>query len=512
MIRAASLLLALLATSEATQVPGVLGRDALDKILTPETRAAASAAHADLFAKAQAGLEISRAKARSSAQTAASKRTAEATGLTKGRRLGSLPNQPASTGTFSYFSNYINASQCGGEDYPAFVSASPGEGLGLTGCMGSENAIFDADNESAYLYCNADGGGVNFFASDDCTGTVLGKFNVSTADTPYGVCDENGTALMCGQPNKKDFNIGYNIYAVPTSMASEACDDMANVYSAIAYHSKCELALELFGIPLYYGFSCDEAGISMSIYLFKCSADYMMNQTTIIAQTEDECVLEGVGSGIAMKSQVTCGSSYFTQSTGGGGSSDDVCFSGDSTLELESGEHKALEDVAIGDRVLTVDSNGKLSYSDVVFLPHGKNNKEAVFVNMAMESGTTLKATPKHLVRTCGGELVAAESVDIGMCLNTKTGGSTVTSKTYTVASGIYSAVTNNEFLVVDGVVASPFAISHAVPHAFYHLHRAIYALAPSFLKSPLASTANALFGALAVGLYSTAATASPLK
>jgi len=208
-------------------------------------------------------------------------------------------------------------------------------------------------------------------------------------------------------------------------------------------------------------------------------------------------------------SEVTCGGNYFSQSGGGSSSSDDVCFSGDSTVELESGEHKTMQELEIGDRVLTADANGELSFSNVVFLPHGPNEKNAMFVQLTLGEGQALKATPKHLLRTCDGSLAAAGELDIGTCLETKSGAATVASKTYvTTAAGIYTAVTNNEFLVVDGVVASPFAISHALPHAFYHVHRALYATVPSVLKSPLAATANAFFGSMAVGLYWSATSA----
>jgi hypothetical protein len=39
---------------------------------------------------------------------------------------------------------------------------------------------------------------------------------------------------------------------------------------------------------------------------------------------------------------------------------------------------------------------------------------------------------------------------------------------------------------VVDGVVASPFAVSHAVPDAFYSLVRAAYKLSPAAAQSSL--------------------------
>ena len=65
---------------------------------------------------------------------------------------------------------------------------------------------------------------------------------------------------------------------------------------------------------------------------------------------------------------------------------------------------------------------------------------------------------------------------------------------------GIYSAVTlDNEFLVVDGVVASPFAMAHGLVNAYYNLHRAVYKTFPSLMKMPAVVSVNSLLGAGAV-------------
>ena len=42
------------------------------------------------------------------------------------------------------------------------------------------------------------------------------------------------------------------------------------------------------------------------------------------------------------------------------------------------------------------------------------------------------------------------------------------TTKHNVEAGGIYTAVTKNEFLVVDGIVASPFALAHGIAHSFF--------------------------------------------
>jgi hypothetical protein len=170
-----------------------------------------------------------------------------------------------------------------------------------------------------------------------------------------------------------------------------------------------------------------------------------------------------------------------------------VCFSGDDTLTLESGAAKALSEVAIGDKVQTADASGVLSFSEVVALPHAANNKLASFVHVATASGKSVKATKLHLLRQCDGSLAYAGSLAAGDCLSTVDGDEAVTKVSMTKAEGIYTAVTANEFLVVNGIVASPFAVSHDLASAYYTLHRAVAKVFPAALKSPLAAAANAL-------------------
>ena len=176
---------------------------------------------------------------------------------------------------------------------------------------------------------------------------------------------------------------------------------------------------------------------------------------------------------------------------------DDVCFHGDSTVQLASGATKTMADLEVGDSVLSADASGKLSYSDVAFKPHAANAKAATFVKVTTESGKTVTATPTHLLASCEGGLVQAKAAS---CLKTVNGNEAVTSIDTFKGKGIYSAVTlDNEFLVVDGVVASPFAMAHGIVNAYYNLHRAVYKNFPSLLKMPAVVSVNSLLAAGAI-------------
>lgn len=55
--------------------------------------------------------------------------------------------------------------------------------------------------------------------------------------------------------------------------------------------------------------------------------------------------------------------------------------------------------------------------------------------------------------------------------------------------------MTKNSFIVVNGMVASPFAHNHAVADSIYNVHRAIYSLFPSLLSSTFFKNVNEVFG-----------------
>lgn len=170
-----------------------------------------------------------------------------------------------------------------------------------------------------------------------------------------------------------------------------------------------------------------------------------------------------------------------------------LCFSGDDVVTLESGAAKKLAYVEVGDKVLATDNNGALSFSHVVALPRAANSKLASFVNVAIASGKSLKATKMYLLQTYDGALAYAGSLAVGDCLRTADGNGAMAAMAMAQAEGAYTAVTTNKFIVVNGIVASPFAVSHGLASSYYTLHRALAKVFPSALMSPFLAAANAL-------------------
>ena len=136
------------------------------------------------------------------------------------------------------------------------------------------------------------------------------------------------------------------------------------------------------------------------------------------------------------------------------------CFHASGTATLESGASKKMSELSLGDVIQIADEEGNLSFSQILMLPHKKNDELATFLNLTTESGKTTLMTPDHHIPRCGETIVLsmASELFVGDCLLTVDGKETLTEINSVVASGIYTAVTKEKFIVVDGIVASPFS------------------------------------------------------
>ena len=197
----------------------------------------------------------------------------------------------------------------------------------------------------------------------------------------------------------------------------------------------------------------------------------------------------------------------FTPITSSGeSSSSSTCFAGSETVTLESGVSKLIADVVVGDRVLASTAQGAFVYSDVIAVPHAKNNDRVIFNEISLVNGADIRMTGEHLLpvaASCGADAVftitAAKDVAVNSCVMTVIGHSAVVSNNKVAGTGIYTIVTNEEYVVVNGVVASPFAVSHAVGNTFYYVYRAMYKYVPGLFKSSFFQTFHATFASLAM-------------
>ena len=164
------------------------------------------------------------------------------------------------------------------------------------------------------------------------------------------------------------------------------------------------------------------------------------------------------------------------------GSAVSSCFMGTEMVTIENGETKTMADVQVGDRVLTVNANGEQVYSDVAYLPHGRNEEYSIFAQITTESGRDLKMTLDHILPAgaCALStlpLVAARQVTVGDCVQTVSGRELVVSVGQIEGKGIYTVIAMEELIVVNGIIATPYGgVNPTLANIYYNMHRLAYA------------------------------------
>ena len=148
---------------------------------------------------------------------------------------------------------------------------------------------------------------------------------------------------------------------------------------------------------------------------------------------------------------------------------------------IEAGFDKPLSEVQVGDRVLTVNAQGEPVFSDVVYVPHGRNEEHTIFAQVATASGRDLKMTLNHYLPAgaCALStlpLISAGQVVVGDCVQTVSGREQVVSVGKVEGKGIYTVIAMEELIVVNGIVATPYGgVNPTLANWYYNLHRLAY-------------------------------------
>ena len=131
--------------------------------------------------------------------------------------------------------------------------------------------------------------------------------------------------------------------------------------------------------------------------------------------------------------------------------------------------------------MLTINIKGGQVFSDVVYLPHGRNEQRATFAQVSTESGRDLKMTLNHMLPAGACVLsnlpyVAASKVVVGDCVQTVSGREQVVSVGKVEGKGIYTVIAMEELIVVNGIIATPYGgINPTLANLYYNLHRLMY-------------------------------------
>ena len=178
-------------------------------------------------------------------------------------------------------------------------------------------------------------------------------------------------------------------------------------------------------------------------------------------------------------------------------------------MKFISGESKLIEAITIGDEILVSTLDGKsFTYSPVVAIPHAANKQMAVFTLLSTITGRQLKVTTDHLVLggECGSKfmLMKANDLKINDCIQTVSGEEVISTVATSHGQGVYTVVTKEDgLLVVNGVVASPFAVNHVMTNSFYNIHLLLYKFTPSIAQSKFTMSVIRIFGDIILSLFS---------
>ncbi|RZF35234.1 hypothetical protein LSTR_LSTR009358 [Laodelphax striatellus] len=148
------------------------------------------------------------------------------------------------------------------------------------------------------------------------------------------------------------------------------------------------------------------------------------------------------------------------------------CFTGDSLVSTSDGRQLKLEDVRLGDELMSIDPHsGRVVYSEVILFLDRDPQETRPFLRITTSTGAVIKMTPSHLLLRVDSEkplnlaAVFADSVKPGdsVLLANISGGEPIIDKvthidTFTT-SGVYAPLTRTGTIVVNGVSASCYAL-----------------------------------------------------
>ena len=159
-------------------------------------------------------------------------------------------------------------------------------------------------------------------------------------------------------------------------------------------------------------------------------------------------------------------------------------------MRLEDGSEKNMSQVRLGDKLQSVDGQGNLVYSEVLMFLDREPEERSRFVTLRTEEGTELTLTSSHLVYAgapdCGSlqcmRPVYAGNVELGHTLMTREDrmmARTVVSVTSSHHTGVFAPLTRAGNVVVDGVLASCYAVidSQKIAHTAFAPVRWYYSL-----------------------------------
>lgn len=178
------------------------------------------------------------------------------------------------------------------------------------------------------------------------------------------------------------------------------------------------------------------------------------------------------------------------------------CFSGSSTVLTSTGETRLLSELKIGERVLSMDSNGKTVFSEVYMFLDRNTDQTREFIKIETDGGASITATPSHLIyvwHTASSSETAqykfAGNIQIDDFVLVNVNGILEPRKVQRIESeihrGVYAPLTYDGTIIVNSISASCYALvdTHSLAHLSLMPMRVYYSMKYFFNDNSVDST-----------------------
>ncbi|CAG8573855.1 14217_t:CDS:2, partial [Ambispora leptoticha] len=147
------------------------------------------------------------------------------------------------------------------------------------------------------------------------------------------------------------------------------------------------------------------------------------------------------------------------------------CFSLDTMVTLENGKSLSLNEVKVGERILSHTKDGRLEYSEVYMIAHYNADEPTEFLQIAFSNGVNkgkLNLTPTHHIRMADGSFQYAnrihpEKSNLLSIIENKLVPTEIVSIEHVIKRGYICVFTHSGTIIADGIQCSCY--SNCIPY-----------------------------------------------
>lgn len=161
------------------------------------------------------------------------------------------------------------------------------------------------------------------------------------------------------------------------------------------------------------------------------------------------------------------------------------CFTANSTVQTSTGIKRRLDELKVGEQILSIDTSGNTQYSEVLMFLDRDTNQQREFVQITTDGGATITVTPAHLVMVWQPSMkitnyMYAEKVEEDHFMLVNINGTLeprrVTLVSAILSRGVFAPLTREGTVIVDSIAASCYALvdSQSIAHWSFMPYRFI--------------------------------------